>query len=64
MSRKNPDLCECPYCRKPYTKILYRFRYSGKRVGAALKVCDAHAITFERLHENDSLTRTVARSAA
>jgi hypothetical protein len=46
MGKKNPDLCERPYCRHPYTKVIsgYTRYFGGKRW--TLRVCDEHAAGY------------------
>jgi hypothetical protein len=47
---KNPNLCQRPFCREPYTKIVSgcnRFRH---RVWI-LQVCDTHAKPYEEIRD-------------
>jgi len=43
---KNPELCERPYCRQPYTKVVQGYYNRGDRRWM-LQVCDEHAKPYE-----------------
>jgi hypothetical protein len=56
---KNPDLCQRPYCRNPYTKIVSGFK-RGR--GWTLRVCDHHAADHEGVKDSCGTCIRVTKS--
>lgn len=45
---KNPNLCQKPFCREPYTKLISGWDSRRGGSGWSLKVCDLHAEAYEK----------------
>jgi len=50
---KNPNLCQRPFCREPYTKTVsgYDPRFGGR--SWILRVCDFHAQYYEEARKEE-----------
>jgi hypothetical protein len=52
--KANPDLCERPYCREPWTWYVSGWNYRGRK-GWTLRVCDDHAAMYRDVAEKPEL---------